>query len=259
MKPRRTNVTVSKPRCGCCGKPGTVAPWYMRQPSIPAKSMPMSRPASEASGPIASLPAGYTSRWCTQNRNGSTVAHWGPSGTVWITESPMRRGYDRRAWRQVVVNASATASAASSAAMPSSTSASLIVHGGTKCTRLKCVKGQTPRALHRARNLGHRLRVGARGVVGHERLAASRGCGRARPPRTRRARAPPPPTDDASPARAASGRSRSRRCARACSMMPSSSKISIDATADAHASGWPEYVRPPGKGCRANVSAMRAR
>ena len=23
MKPSRTNVTVSKPRCGCCGKPGT--------------------------------------------------------------------------------------------------------------------------------------------------------------------------------------------------------------------------------------------
>ena len=42
-------VTVSKPRCGCCGKPGTTSPWYMRQPSLPAKSCPMSRPASDAS------------------------------------------------------------------------------------------------------------------------------------------------------------------------------------------------------------------
>ena len=38
MKPRRTMVTVSKPRCGCCGKPGTTSPWYMRQPSLPSKS-----------------------------------------------------------------------------------------------------------------------------------------------------------------------------------------------------------------------------
>ena len=29
--------------------------------------------------------------------------------------------------------------------------------------------------------------------------------------------------------------------------MPSSWKASIDATADAHASGWPEYVSPPAK------------
>jgi hypothetical protein len=58
MKPRRTNVTVSKPRCGCCGKPGTVVPWYMRQPSMPAKSMPISRPASDASGPICVVAGG---------------------------------------------------------------------------------------------------------------------------------------------------------------------------------------------------------
>ena len=51
MSPRRTMVTVSKPRCGCCGKPGTTSPWYMRQPSLPAKSWPMSRPASDAAGP----------------------------------------------------------------------------------------------------------------------------------------------------------------------------------------------------------------
>ena len=44
-------MTVSKPRCGCCGKPGTTRPWYMRQPSLPAKSWPRSRPASDAAGP----------------------------------------------------------------------------------------------------------------------------------------------------------------------------------------------------------------
>ena len=44
---------------------------------------------------------------------------------------------------------------------------------------------------------------------------------------------------------------------RACSMMPSSLKMPMLATAEAHASGWPEYVRPPGYGRSANVSAMR--
>ena len=33
---------------------------------------------------------------------------------------------------------------------------------------------------------------------------------------------------------------------RACSMMPSSLKMLMLATAEAQASGWPEYVRPPG-------------
>ena len=61
MKPCRTIVTVSKPRCGCCGKPGTTSPWYIRQPSRPSKSWPMVRPASDASGPIRSLPRGYAS------------------------------------------------------------------------------------------------------------------------------------------------------------------------------------------------------
>src|SRR4051812_11737249 len=59
----------------------------MRQPSAPAKSMPRSRASSGAAGPMCSLPFGYRSRWCTQNRNGSTVAHWKPSGTVWSTGS----------------------------------------------------------------------------------------------------------------------------------------------------------------------------
>ena len=37
---------------------GTVLPWYMFQPSLRAKSWPMLRPASEASGPICALPRG---------------------------------------------------------------------------------------------------------------------------------------------------------------------------------------------------------
>ena len=40
-------------------------------------------------------------------------------------------------------------------------------------------------------------------------------------------------------------------------MMPSSLKMLMLATAEAHASGWPEYVSPPGYGRSANVSAMR--
>ena len=40
-------------------------------------------------------------------------------------------------------------------------------------------------------------------------------------------------------------------------MMPSSLKMPMLATADAHASGWPEYVSPPGYGRSANESAMR--
>ena len=59
MRPLRTMVTVSNPRCGCDGKPGTVSPWYMLQPSLPAKSWPMLRPASSAGlGAICALPAG---------------------------------------------------------------------------------------------------------------------------------------------------------------------------------------------------------
>jgi len=38
IRPLRTMVTVSKPRCGWGGKPGTVSPWYMLQPSLRLKS-----------------------------------------------------------------------------------------------------------------------------------------------------------------------------------------------------------------------------
>ena len=58
-QPLRTSVTVSKPRCGCCGKPGTSSPWYIRQPSRGSKSDPISRPASDsAGGPNRPLPRG---------------------------------------------------------------------------------------------------------------------------------------------------------------------------------------------------------
>ena len=52
-------------------------------PAVDAREVPADvGPSSGAAGPRASLPAGYTSRWCTQNRNGSTVGQWDPSGTV---------------------------------------------------------------------------------------------------------------------------------------------------------------------------------
>jgi hypothetical protein len=56
MRPLRRIVTVSKPRCGCWGNPGTISPWYIRHPSFPSKSWPMFRPASEAAGPSRSFP-----------------------------------------------------------------------------------------------------------------------------------------------------------------------------------------------------------
>ena len=152
-----------------------------------------------------------------------------------------------------------TSSAASSAAMPSSTSASLTVHGGTKCTRLKCMNGHTPARAHRARDLGHRLRRRRPTRCRARAVRGSCGCAPARPPRTRRARAPRRPTDARRELAQLRADRRPRRSRRACSMIPSSSKILIDATADAHASGWPEYVRPPGNGWRANVSAIALR
>ena len=62
IRPLRTMVTVSKPRCGCAGKPGTESPWYMLQPSLRLKSWPIARPASEVEGtPSLPLDFGYAS------------------------------------------------------------------------------------------------------------------------------------------------------------------------------------------------------
>ena len=58
IRPLRTSVTVSKPRCGWPGKPGTVSPWYMLQPSLPLKSLPIWRSSTGTAGPNAALPAG---------------------------------------------------------------------------------------------------------------------------------------------------------------------------------------------------------
>ena len=58
MSPLRTSVTVSKPRCGWPGKPGTVSPWYMLQPSLRLKSLPIWRPSSGTAGAKAPSPAG---------------------------------------------------------------------------------------------------------------------------------------------------------------------------------------------------------
>ncbi|ODQ96856.1 hypothetical protein BFG51_12190 [Dietzia alimentaria] len=82
--PSSTTVTVSNPRCGCWGKPGTVWPWYIDHPSLPEKSCPRDRPAREAAGRMVSPSAGgNSSRWWTANRNGSRPGHWPPSGTTW--------------------------------------------------------------------------------------------------------------------------------------------------------------------------------
>mmetsp|Transcript_23742 Transcript_23742/g.64390 ORF Transcript_23742/g.64390 Transcript_23742/m.64390 type:complete len:288 (-) Transcript_23742:98-961(-) len=62
--PCRTRVTVSKPRCGCLGKPGTLLPWYMFHPVGDPKSEPSARPRrSSRGGPMLSSPRGYASSW----------------------------------------------------------------------------------------------------------------------------------------------------------------------------------------------------
>ena len=62
-------VTVSNPRCGCCGKPGTRSPWYMRYALEGSKSAPLPRRGAS----IFAFPRGYASLWYTANRNGSGV------------------------------------------------------------------------------------------------------------------------------------------------------------------------------------------
>ena len=58
MKPRRARVTVSKPRWGCCGKPGhDVA--VVHPPAVLALEVHADLAAREdAAGPMASLPGG---------------------------------------------------------------------------------------------------------------------------------------------------------------------------------------------------------
>ena len=75
MSPRRTIVTVSKPRCGCCGKPGTTSPWYMRQPSLPSKSWPRLRPGERRGrAHAARCPPGTRRRGGRRTGTGRTSA-----------------------------------------------------------------------------------------------------------------------------------------------------------------------------------------
>jgi hypothetical protein len=89
----RTNVTVSaamrvlwEPRNGAA---------VVHPPSVgPGEVHPEVASASDADGPMCSFASGYRSRWCTQNKNGSSVAHWTPSGIVWSTESVILEAYE---------------------------------------------------------------------------------------------------------------------------------------------------------------------
>ena len=118
--------------------------------------------------------------------------------------------------------------------------------------------GERPQAggLARGGEFAHRLRVGAAGVVRHERLARLAVLARARSPRTRRGRGRRRRSGARSAMIASSGPITSLPSMRACSTMPSSLKMLMLATTDAQASGWPEYVRPPGKARSRNVSAI---
>ena len=97
-----------------------------------------------------------------------------------------------------------------------------------------------PALLAGGGELVHRRGVGAGGVERHERLAGLAVADQLERPE----HAEPAHLADATGAgrRSRPARARSRRCrgARACSMMPSSSKMLIEATATAQASGWPE-------------------
>ena len=78
MRPCRTNVTVSKPRCGCCGKPGTMLA-VVHAPAVDAGEVLAEVAAVERRRRADVLVAsGYASTWWTQNRNGSIVGHWKP-------------------------------------------------------------------------------------------------------------------------------------------------------------------------------------
>jgi hypothetical protein len=62
------------------GKPGTVMPWYMRQPSWPAKSWPSCRPVSGASGRSCRCRAGRRRRGGRRTGRGRSSATGKPSG-----------------------------------------------------------------------------------------------------------------------------------------------------------------------------------
>ena len=121
-------------------------------------------------------------------------------------------------------------------ARPSRTSLGVVVHGGTTWVRLKCVIGQSPRSLHAAANRSSARprrppRCRAPAARGSRGRAPARGPEHPEPADLADRRVPVGDLRQLGPDHVA------RRARRACSTMPSSLKISIDATALAQASG----------------------
>ena len=90
-------VTVSKPRCGCDGKPGTFSPWYMLQPSCrrsPGRCC--GRPATRP-GRSGRCPSGR------RRRGGRRTGTGRPSPTE--SRGPGSGGWRCRAWRLSVPEA----------------------------------------------------------------------------------------------------------------------------------------------------------
>ena len=80
-------------------EPGHVAP-VVHAPAVDALEVhPEVAPLERHRRPATSLPGGYASSWCAQNRNGSIIGHCAPSGAVSTTESAMPPGYGRRTGR----------------------------------------------------------------------------------------------------------------------------------------------------------------
>ena len=97
-----------------------------------------------------------------------------------------------------------------------------------------------PALLARRGQLDHRLVVGAGGVVRHERLAGRPVADQLDGPEHAEPAHLADATGGASAISASAGPTMSSPRWRACSMMPSSLKMLMLATADAQASGWPE-------------------
>ncbi len=57
-------------------------PWYIRQPSMPAKSLPMSRPASEAAGAETAVARRVVVEVVDAEEERIGVGHWNPNGNA---------------------------------------------------------------------------------------------------------------------------------------------------------------------------------
>ena len=136
--------------------------------------------------------------------------------------------------------------------MASVTSRAEVVSGGTRWMRLKFTNGSRPRFLHSATTAFTAGLVPPYGASGSRvaRSATSSMAQNAPVPRT----SPTHSCLRASSARP--GRKTSSPSAAACSTTRSSSIVRMVATAAAQASGWPEYVRPPGYTRSSKVAAI---